>query len=87
MRQTVVPAGICWAEHPHSRARSPKVPRALARGMAVEGVERSFAWLHYRRLNTIFERSKEYFIAFAAISFISILARRMRHLVTEELSA
>jgi hypothetical protein len=55
--------------------------------MAVEGVERSFAWLRYRRLNTIFERSKEYFIAFAAISFISILARRMRHLVTEELSA
>jgi hypothetical protein len=28
-----------WAEHPHSRARSPKVPRAFARGMAVEGVE------------------------------------------------
>jgi transposase len=47
-----VPAGICWAEHHHSRARLPKVPRALARGMAVEGVERSFAWLsRYRRLH------------------------------------
>ena len=37
-------------------------------------VERSFAWLsRYRRLNTIFERSKEHPIAFVAIAFISIL--------------
>ena len=51
-------------------------------------VERSFAWLScYRRLNTIFERSKEHLIAFVAIAFISILARRMRRLVAEELSA
>ena len=51
-------------------------------------VERSFAWLsRYRRLNTIFERSKEHLIAFVAIAFISILSRRMRRLVTEELSA
>jgi transposase len=50
-------------------------------------VERSFAWLsRYRRLNTIFERSKEHLIAFVAIAFISILSRRMRRLVTEELS-
>jgi transposase len=76
-----VPAGICWAEQP-------KVPRALARGMAVEGVERSFAWLsRYRRLNTIFERSKQHLIAFVAIAFISILARRPKRLVAEELSA
>jgi transposase len=48
-------------------------------------VERSFAWLsRYRRLNTIFERSKEHLIAFVAIAFISILSRR---LVAEELSA
>ena len=33
-------------------------------------VERFFAWLsRYRRLNTIFERSKEHLIAFVAISF------------------
>jgi hypothetical protein len=76
-----VPAGICWA-------RLPKVPRARARGMADGGVERSFAWLScYRRLNTIFERSKEHLIAFVAIAFISILSRRLRRLVIEEISA
>jgi len=48
-------------------------------------VERSFAWLsRYRRLNIIFERSKEHLIAFIAIAFISILSRRMRRLVAEE---
>jgi transposase len=37
-------------------------------------VERSFAWLsRYRRLNTIFERSKDHLIAFISIAFISIL--------------
>ena len=51
-------------------------------------VERSFAWLsRYRRLNTIFERSKEHLIAFIATAFISILSRRMKRLVTEELYA
>jgi hypothetical protein len=45
-------------------------------------VERSFAWLScYRRLNTIFERSKDHLIAFVAIAFISILARRLKRLV------
>jgi transposase len=54
--------------------------------MAEEGVERSFAWLsRYRRLNTIFERSKEHRIAFVAIAFISILSRRLKRLVAEEL--
>jgi hypothetical protein len=38
-------------------------------------------------LNTIFERSKEHLVAFVAIAFISSLSRRMRRLVTEELSA
>ena len=48
-------------------------------------VERSFAWLsRYRRLNTIFERSKDHLIAFIAIAFISILARRLKRLVTED---
>jgi transposase len=51
-------------------------------------VERSFAWLsRYRRLNTIFERSKAHLIAFAAIAFISIVGRRLKRLVAEELSA
>jgi len=51
-------------------------------------VERSFAWLScYRRLNTIFERSKDHLVAFVAIAFISILARRLKRLVTEELAA
>src|SRR6202140_2290772 len=51
-------------------------------------VERSFAWLsRYRRLNTIFERSKDHLIAFVAIAFISILARRLKRLVTVDMSA
>jgi hypothetical protein len=51
-------------------------------------VERSFAWLsRHRRLNTIFERSKEHLIAFVTIAFISILSRRLKSLVVEELSA
>jgi hypothetical protein len=76
-----IPAGICWAT-------LPKVPRARARGMAEEGVERSFAWLScYRRLNTIFERSKDHLIAFVAIAFTSTLARRLKRLVAEDLSA
>jgi hypothetical protein len=51
-------------------------------------VERSFAWLsRYRRLNTIFERSKDHLIAFVTIAFISILARRLKRLVAEEVSA
>jgi hypothetical protein len=81
-----VPAGICRAEHPHSRARSPT--RALARGMAAERVERSFARLScHRRLNTIFERPKNLLIAFVAIAFISILARRLKRLAAEDLSS
>jgi hypothetical protein len=56
--------------------------------MAVERVERSFAWLScHRRLNTIFERPKNLLIAFVAIAFISILARRLKRLVVEDLSA
>jgi hypothetical protein len=51
-------------------------------------VERPFAWLsRYRRLNTIAERSKELLIAFVAIVLISILSRRLKRLVVEELSA
>jgi transposase len=48
-------------------------------------VERSFAWLsRYRRLNTIFERTKEHLIAFVEIAFVSILSRRLNRLMVEE---
>jgi transposase len=51
-------------------------------------VERSFAWLsRYRRLNTIFERSKDHLIAFVQIAFVSILSRRLKRLLIEELCA
>lgn len=51
-------------------------------------VERSFSWLvHYRRLNIIFERTKEHLIAFLEIAFISILSRRLVRLVTQQISA
>ena len=51
-------------------------------------VERSFAWLsRYRRSNTIFERSKDHLVAFVAIAFISVLARRLKRIVPEDFSA
>ena len=51
-------------------------------------VERSFAWLsRYRRLNTIFERTKEHLVAFVTIAFVSILARRLKRLVGQEVGA
>ena len=50
--------------------------------------ERSFAWIsNYRRLNTIFERTKEHLVAFVEIAFVSILSRRIKRLVTEEVCA
>ena len=51
-------------------------------------VERSLAWSsRYLRLNTIFERSKEHVIVFVEIAFISILSRRLKRLVVEDLTA
>ncbi len=48
-------------------------------------VERSFGWLsRYRRLNTLFERTKEHLIAFVEIAFVSILSRRLNRLMVEE---
>jgi hypothetical protein len=38
-------------------------------------------------LNTIFERSKDHLVAFVAIAFISILARRLKRVVAADLSA
>ncbi len=50
--------------------------------------ERSFSWIsNYRRLNTIFERTKEHLVAFIEIAFVSILSRRIKRLVTEEVCA
>jgi hypothetical protein len=50
-------------------------------------VERSLAWVsRHRRLNTIFERTKEHPIASIEIAFLSILSRRLVRLVTEEIS-
>jgi hypothetical protein len=51
-------------------------------------VERSFSWIsNYRRLNTIFERTKEHLVAFVEIVFVSILARRLKRLATSEVTA
>jgi hypothetical protein len=49
-------------------------------------VERSFAWIsRYRRLNTIFDR--EHLVAFIEIAFVSILARRLKRLAIDDVSA
>ena len=52
---------------------------AIARGRDGRFVPAGICW--------VVERSKEHLIAFVAIAFISILSRRMRCLVTEEVSA
>jgi hypothetical protein len=41
----------------------------------------------YRRLNTIFDRTKEHLTAFIEIAFVSILSRRLKRLATDVLSA
>jgi hypothetical protein len=38
-------------------------------------------------LNTIFERTKEHLVAFVQIAFVSILSRRLKRLVSEDVSA
>jgi hypothetical protein len=38
-------------------------------------------------LNSIFERTKEHLVAFIEIAFVSILSRRIKRLVTEEVCA
>lgn len=50
-------------------------------------VERSFSWIsRYRRLNTIVERTKKHLLAFVQIAFISILSRRLKRLVPQDVS-
>jgi hypothetical protein len=66
----------------------PAAATGVRPGRHLLGVERSFAWLsRYRRLNTIFERSKHHLIAFVAIAFISMLARRLKRLLTVDMTA
>jgi hypothetical protein len=49
--------------------------------------KRSFAWIsRYRRLNTIFDQTKEHLVAFIEIAFVSILARRLKRLAIDEVS-
>jgi hypothetical protein len=51
-------------------------------------VERSFAWIScYRRLNMIFERTKEHLVAFIEVAFVSILSRRLKRLASQDVSA
>ena len=51
-------------------------------------MERSFAWIsRYRRLNTIFDWTKEHLVAFIEIAFVCILARRLKRLTIDEVSA
>ena len=51
-------------------------------------MERSLAWIsRCRRLNTIFDRTKEHLVAFIEIAFVSILSRRLKRLATDVLSA
>jgi hypothetical protein len=51
-------------------------------------VERSLSWLSlYRRLNTVFDQTKEHLIALAEMSFVSIFSRSLKHLPADELSA
>jgi len=38
-------------------------------------------------LNTIFDRTKEHLVAFIEIAFVSILSRRIKRLVAEEVCA
>ena len=37
--------------------------------------------------HTIFERTKEHLVAFVQIAFVSILARRLKRLATNEVTA
>jgi hypothetical protein len=51
-------------------------------------VERSFSsTANYRRLNTIFERTREHLVACMEIAFVSILSRRIKRLIVEEASS
>jgi hypothetical protein len=51
-------------------------------------LERLPGWIsRYLRLNNIFERTEAHLVAFIEIAFISILARRLVRLATQEINA
>ena len=65
---------------PRRWATLPKVPRARARGMAVEGVERTFAWLNRcRRLAKDFENLDRNALAFIKLASIRLMLRKLRN--------
>ena len=75
---------------PCPRPAQLELPRARQAELVICdcAIERSFAWIsRYRRLNTIFERTKEHLIAFVEIAFVSILSRRLARLETERRAA
>ena len=63
---------------PRRWATLPKVPRARARGMAVEGGERFFAWINRnRRLAKDFEATITSATAFLYAACVMLLTRRL----------
>src|ERR1700712_2858665 len=63
---------------PRRWAEQPKVPRALACGMAVEGVERTFAWLNRcRRLSKDFENRTRNALNFIRLASIRLMLRKL----------
>jgi transposase len=63
---------------PRRWATLPKVPRARARGMAVEGVERTLAWLNRcRRLAKDFENLNRTALAFIKLASIRLMLRKL----------
>jgi transposase len=63
---------------PKRWATLPKVPRAAARGMAVEGVERTFAWLNRcRRLVKDWECLNRKSRAFLLLASVRLMLRRL----------
>ena len=63
---------------PRRWARLPKVRRARARGIAEEGVERTFAWLNRcRRLCTDFENLTRNALAFLRLASIRLMLRKV----------
>ena len=63
---------------PRRWATPPKVPRARARGMAVEGVERTLAWLNRnRRLAKDVERTIESAVTWLYVASVELMSRRL----------
>jgi hypothetical protein len=81
--------------HPTRRSMQQRPVKAIARGRDGQFIPAGLCWVveralayssRYQRLKARFELSKEHLIAFVAIAFISILSRRVKRIVVEELS-